>query len=131
MHRKVLLWGIAFAIVAVLLGAFGAHALKDILLPESLAIYQTASHYLSIHALAMIAYEIWNRPVIRPVIRPAIQQWPGIAFMVGCVIFSGSLFALSITGIKILGAITPIGGLSLMAGWVGFAYQAYRQDSKS
>ena len=95
--------------LAVALGAFGAHALKDVLArnPEAKAIWQTAVFYHFIHAVML--YVLASRPVLR--------HGPYWAFLAGIVIFSGSLYALALSGITWLGAITPIGGVCFLVGW--------------
>jgi uncharacterized membrane protein YgdD (TMEM256/DUF423 family) len=113
--------GSASAGIAVALGAFGAHALKARLSPEMLAVYETGVRYQMFHALALLAVA-W-----------ACTRWPGRAvttsgwlFVAGTVLFSGSLVALSFTGIRGLGAITPIGGLAWLVGWGCLAWAAYK-----
>ena len=103
-------------------GAFGAHALKLRLTPDLLAIFDTASRYQMFHALALLAAG-W-----------AVSQWPsasaraaGWCFVAGTVVFSGSLYALSLSGVRALGAITPIGGVLFMAGWLLLAVAAWRR----
>jgi uncharacterized membrane protein YgdD (TMEM256/DUF423 family) len=115
--------GAAFAGLSVILGAFGAHALKDSLTERSLEIYQTASHYQFIHALALILLGIWVGS--QGVTTGALTSASGWLFAVGILLFSGSLYALAITDIKILGAITPLGGLCFIAGWTCFALSAW------
>jgi uncharacterized membrane protein YgdD (TMEM256/DUF423 family) len=115
-NQNILLAGATFMAVGVMLGAFGAHALKKVLSPEMLAIYKTGVEYQFYHALGLLAIG-----VIGFHIESKWLRWSGILLIVGIVIFSGSLFALSISGIKILGAITPIGGLSFAAGWICLA----------
>jgi len=102
--------------LGVLLGAFGAHALKKILSPEMLAIYKTGVEYQFYHALGLLSIGLIGFHIESKWLR-----WSGILLIIGIVIFSGSLYALSISGIKILGAITPIGGLSFVAGWICLA----------
>ena len=98
--------------LAVALGAFGAHGLKEVLTRHgTLAIYETAAHYHLIHAAVML----WVST------RAPFPVWSWRCFGAGVVIFSGSLYALAITGVKVLGAITPIGGLFLLAGWLALA----------
>ncbi len=110
-----LFWGGLNGFLAVALGAFGAHALKERLTAnDTLSIWQTASHYHLIHAVtlvlvALLADKIMNASLIRKA---------GTAFLLGIAVFSGSLYALALTNVKVLGAITPLGGLCLMAGWV-------------
>jgi uncharacterized membrane protein YgdD (TMEM256/DUF423 family) len=110
--------GSASAGVAVALGAFGAHALKTRLSPEMLAVYDTGVRYQMFHALALLAVA-W-----------ASTRWPGSTaitasgwlFIAGTLLFSGSLFALSVSGVRGLGAITPIGGLAWLVGWTLLAW---------
>lgn len=107
--------------IAVAAGAFGAHGLKAILTPEMLAIWQTAVHYQMIHALALLAAGIlmqhWTE---------ALLKTSALAFLSGILVFSGSLYALALTGIKILGAITPVGGVAFLIGWAMLAWCALR-----
>jgi len=110
-----------FGLTGVAAGAFGAHALKTRLDPEALAIFDTAARYQQLHALALLG-SAW-----------VAQQWPGraarasgLCFSAGIVLFSGSLYALSLSGVRWLGAITPLGGLLLMAGWLTLALAAWR-----
>lgn len=115
-NRNILLAGAVFMAVGVLLGAFGAHALKKVLSPEMLSIYKTGVEYQFYHALGLLAIGLVGFHIESKWFR-----WSGILLIIGIIIFSGSLYALSISGIKILGAITPIGGLSFVAGWVCLA----------
>ena len=108
--------------LAVALGAFGAHGLKERLTPEMLAIFEVGVRYQFYHGLALLALtlapgRLWGSP------------WAGragLAWIVGIAVFSGSLYLLSITGIKWLCAITPIGGVAFILGWV-FAMLGARQ----
>jgi uncharacterized membrane protein YgdD (TMEM256/DUF423 family) len=108
-------------LIAVAAGAFGAHALRERLSPEYLAVFETAARYQMYHALALIAAAWastrWPGPVI---------QWCGWLFIIGTVLFSGSLYALALSGARWLGAITPLGGLAFMAGWLCLALSAKR-----
>jgi uncharacterized membrane protein YgdD (TMEM256/DUF423 family) len=104
--------GAIAAFIAVALGAFGAHSLRTKLTPDMLIIFEVGVRYQMYHALALLALA-W-----------ATTRWPeanlnvvGWCFIVGIVIFSGSLYLLSATGVRWLGAITPIGGLAFLAGW--------------
>lgn len=112
MDRFFFLCGAIAAFIAVALGAFGAHSLRTKLSPDMLNIFEVGVRYQMYHALGLIAVA-W-----------AITRWPeanlnaaGWAFIVGIVIFSGSLYLLSITDTRWLGAITPIGGLAFLIGW--------------
>jgi len=127
MHRKVLLWGIAFAIVAVLLGAFGAHALKSVLSPEKLQSYETGVRYQLIHALALIALSIYSQQNQTNYLSNKGIGWSAHFFIVGCFLFSGSIYGLALLSVIhpswafVLGPITPIGGLCFMLGWANWA----------
>ena len=100
--------------LAVALGAFGAHALKDQLDSYAMSIFNTAVQYHMIHTLALLAVALLAVRVERP---SRLLFSAGIAFTAGILIFSGSLYVLSITGVRWLGAITPIGGLGFLLGW--------------
>jgi uncharacterized membrane protein YgdD (TMEM256/DUF423 family) len=104
--------GALFALLAVALGAFGAHALQSHLSADAQAVYETGVRYQMYHALGLLAAAY------------ALDRWGGslpiaacILFVAGILLFSGSLYALSLSGVKILGAITPFGGLAFLAGW--------------
>lgn len=114
MSRTFAIWGAALAFVAVGLGAFGAHALREQITPESLAIYQTGVQYQMIHALALLIFSGMTDRIKRP----AIVGW---LFVYGVLIFSGSLYLLAITGHRWLGAITPFGGLCFLTAWAMLA----------
>lgn len=123
MERLFLAAGALSALVSVAMGAFGAHALKQRLSVDLLAAFETGARYQMYHALALL------------VLAWACTRWPGpavnasgILFIAGTVLFSGSLYALSLTGIRGLGAITPLGGLAFMAGWGCLAWAALRAD---
>jgi uncharacterized membrane protein YgdD (TMEM256/DUF423 family) len=113
--------GSVSAFLGVAMGAFGAHALSESLDPKSLAIYQTAAQYQMYHSLALVGLGIWSAQ------HPASSSAPaGWAFTLGIVLFSGSLYALALSGIKIFGAITPLGGLGFLIGWIVFAFLAWK-----
>ncbi len=102
------------ALMAVMLGAFGAHALKSRLSPEMMEIFQTGVQYHFYHALGLlvvgiIAYHLPDSGWLK---------WSGWLMLAGIIIFSGSLYILSTTGIKWLGAITPIGGTAFIVAWI-------------
>ena len=113
--------GCAFAFLAVGAGAFGAHALRERLAPDLLAVFETAARYQMYHALALLAVA-W-----------ATERWPGGTapaagwlFTTGILVFSGSLYLLSVTGIRWLGAITPMGGVAFLVGWGLLGWAAFR-----
>ncbi len=118
MDRLFFVLGSASAGIAVALGAFGAHALKARLSPEMLAVYETGVRYQMFHALALLAVA-W-----------ASARWPhsaaitagGWLFVAGTLLFSGSLVALGLTGMRGLGAVTPIGGLAWLIGWAALVW---------
>ena len=127
MHRKILLWGIGFAITAVLLGAFGAHALKSFLTPEKLQSYETGVRYQLIHALALIALSIYSQiNKTNDFLNKGIG-WSAHFFIVGTFLFSGSIYGLALLSVIhpswafVLGPVTPIGGLFFMLGWAIWA----------
>ena len=127
MHRKILLWGIGFAITSVMLGAFGAHALKSFLTPEKLQSYETGVRYQLIHALALIALSIYGQiNKTNDFLNKGIG-WSAHFFIVGTFLFSGSIYGLALLSVIhpswafILGPVTPIGGLFFMLGWAIWA----------
>ena len=113
MTAKLLLsLGGLYGLLGVLLGAFGAHGLRDRLDPSQLSSWQTAVQYQLFHALALIAVAIWCLHSGQNVLRYA-----GGFFALGIVLFSGSIYALVLGSASWMGPITPLGGLTLMAGW--------------
>jgi uncharacterized membrane protein YgdD (TMEM256/DUF423 family) len=112
--------------LSVITGAFGAHGLRDQFTPRQMEIYQTACHYQLAHALALLAVGILAGTVAKDSSSLTISGW---AFTIGTIIFSGSLYALALTDIKILGAITPIGGLAFIVGWFSLAYTAFKMSN--
>jgi uncharacterized membrane protein YgdD (TMEM256/DUF423 family) len=122
MNKFFILAGSITGALGVALGAFGAHALKNFLESSGrLETYETAVKYMFYHALALILVGILSKEF--PV---AALNNAGWAFLIGIVIFSGSLFLLCATGIKILGAITPIGGVAMIAGWLLLFWGIYK-----
>ncbi len=110
--------------IAVAAGAFGAHGLKGQLSPEMLAIFETAARYQMYHALALLAVALGaSRATPSP-----LWSWSGWLFVVGTVLFSGSLYVLSLSGVRWLGAITPFGGLAFLAGWALLAVAGFRSN---
>jgi uncharacterized membrane protein YgdD (TMEM256/DUF423 family) len=113
--------GALSAFLSVAAGAFGAHALRGRLTPDSLAIFETAARYQMYHALGLLAVG-WASA--RWPDGPA--RWAGWLFIAGTVLFSGSLYGLALSGLRWLGAITPVGGIAFLAGWVVLAAAATR-----
>ena len=121
MERLFFALGALSALVAVAAGAFGAHALRNRLVPDMQGVFEIGARYHMYHALALLA-AAW-----------AVGRWPGgpaVAagwlFVAGTLIFSGSLYLLALTGQRWLGAITPLGGLAFILGWVALAWSALR-----
>ena len=122
MDRTFAVLGSVSAFVAVLAGAFGAHTLRTRIAPELLAVFETGARYHMYHALALLGVA-W-----------AASQWPsppvraaGWLFVAGTVLFSGSLYVLSLTGMRWLGAVTPVGGVLFLGGWIALAIGIWRQ----
>ena len=119
--------GALFMLVAVLLGAFGAHALKARLVPEMLAVYQTGVQYHLIHALGLMVIGAIQNTGFNNDNGSQLLKLAAILIAVGIVLFSGSLYVLAITGVTMFGAITPLGGLCFLAGWALVALQMWRR----
>jgi uncharacterized membrane protein YgdD (TMEM256/DUF423 family) len=118
-------WAAAGAInafLAVACGAFGAHALKRRLDGDRLAVFETGARYHMYHALGLIAVA-WLATA-----RGGAAHTAGALFLAGILFFSISLYALALSGVRKLGAITPLGGLCFLLGWIDFAWVAMRAD---
>ena len=121
MDRTFFTLGAVAAALGMVAGAFGAHALKGRLAPELLAAFETGVRYHLIHALGLLSAG-W-----------AATRWPGRTaktagwlFLLGILLFSGSLYGLALTGVRILGVVTPFGGAAFIGGWVLLAWAAWR-----
>jgi uncharacterized membrane protein YgdD (TMEM256/DUF423 family) len=119
--RAIFVTGALSGFLGVAAGAFGAHALRAHLAPESVVVFETGVRYQLIHALAML------------VVAVAAFAWPetrvarsAVLFAAGTVLFSGSLYALALSGVRGFGAVTPAGGLCLLAGWLYAAWSVAR-----
>ncbi|MGV8862528.1 MAG: DUF423 domain-containing protein [Pseudomonas sp.] len=121
MFRGFLMLAAFFGFTGVALGAFAAHGLKDRLSTEYLAIFHTGVMYQLVHALALLAVAL-----LAVQIPGRLMTWAGISFVVGIVLFSGSLYLLTLTGVTRLGIITPFGGLAFLAGWLLLGVAAWR-----
>lgn len=108
--------------LAVALGAFGAHGLKNELTEEMLTIFETGIEYHFYHAMGLLILGL----VAQYLPDSALLEWSGWLMIFGIIIFSGSLYILSITGIRWLGAITPIGGLCFIASWIFLALAVWK-----
>ena len=130
MRKKFLRLGALLCAVSVMLGAFGAHGLKEIISVEQLAVFKTAVHYQFIHAIAILAIGILL--YIRKTSWMPIAGW---LFLGGIICFSGSLYLLSVKDIfdipgSLVGPITPIGGLLFIAGWLTLLASTYQSNEK-
>ena len=117
-----LVLGAAAALAAVLLGAFGAHALKARLDADALALWRTAVEYHFWHALGLLAIGL----VAAQMPGSALLKASGWVMLAGIVLFSGSLYLLALTGARALGAATPLGGVAFLAAWALFAAAVLR-----
>jgi uncharacterized membrane protein YgdD (TMEM256/DUF423 family) len=105
--------GTTCAFLAVVLGAFGAHGLKNMISPEMLAVYKTGVEYQMWHAFGLIAIALMHQHDTHSL----LLKWAGALMFLGIILFSGSLYALAVLNLPILGAITPIGGVSFLVAW--------------
>ncbi|MEK6640992.1 MAG: DUF423 domain-containing protein [Nitrospirota bacterium] len=119
--QRFLALGSILAGLGVAAGAFGAHALKDILDPPMLQVFETATRYVMYHAfgLCIVSWAIDRYPEQR-------LEKSGWLFLIGILLFSGSLYMVSLAGIRWMGAVTPIGGLAFMIGWLLLAWGVWR-----
>ncbi|HYK89914.1 MAG TPA: DUF423 domain-containing protein [Acidobacteriota bacterium] len=125
MERVFLILGALSGFLAVAAGAFGAHALRQKIAPEMLSVFETGARYQMYHSLALIGVA-W-----------AASHWPAAAFQIagwcfltGTILFSGSLYFMALTDSRWVGAITPLGGLAYLLGWLALAWGAGRQTSQ-
>ena len=113
MSKAIIMTASVFLALAVTIGAFGAHGLKSHISAEMIQIYKTGVEYHFYHALGLLLVGVLA------IVMPSVSfKWPAIFLSAGIILFSGSLYVLAITGIKALGAITPLGGLSFIVGWI-------------
>lgn len=120
--RTILTLAAALGALAVIVGAFGAHALRTRLEPELLAVWRTGVEYQFYHVFALLVVGLFAAQ------RPStLLSVAACLFIAGIVVFSGSLYALALSGIRVLGAVTPFGGLAMIAGWTCLAFAAWRQ----
>lgn len=123
-ERGVLAIAALLGAAAVLLGAFGAHALRDTLDEHALAIWRTAVEYQFWHVLATVGVALLARDGASTCLRIA-----AVAFVAGIVLFCGSLYALALGGPRLVGVITPFGGVAFVAGWIALAVHAWTHRS--
>ena len=109
--------GVVFVGVSVILGAFGAHVMKDVLSDEWMAIFEKAVYYQAVHGLALCFLGILEQQISRSF------KWVGRLFCFGIIVFSGSLYSLVCFNLPLMGAVTPVGGVSLIVAWGMLLYQ--------
>jgi uncharacterized membrane protein YgdD (TMEM256/DUF423 family) len=123
--RLMLLLGAVSGFLTVAFGAFAAHALRGRVAPELLTVFQTGVQYQGLHALALLACGLL---ALRHPVRPlGVAAW---AFLLGTLLFSGSLYGMTLSGLRALGAITPIGGTAFLVGWAALATAALRLPAR-
>ena len=122
MERLFIIMGALSGAIGVAAGAFGAHALRARVEPRMLEVFETGARYQMYHALAILAaaWMVSRFP-------GALMTASGWLFMAGTVLFSGSLYAMALTGVRALGAITPLGGVCFIAGWACIALAAMKR----
>lgn len=123
LQRIAIIFSSLFAFLAIAIGAFGAHALQESLTAYELKILQTATHYQFIHAIALLA--------LASLTAKLPLRFPIYAMIVGTIIFSGSLYLIIISNHSFFGAITPLGGVSLLAAWARLFFIALKKDQRS
>ena len=121
MLRGFLMLAAFFGFTGVALGAFAAHGLKNRLTPEYLAIFHTGVTYQLVHTLALLGVAL-----LATQIPGRLITWAGASFAIGILLFSGSLYVLTLTGVSKLGIITPFGGLAFLVGWFCLGLAAWR-----
>ena len=131
MHRKILIWGLVFSLLAVVLGAFGAHALKAFVSQDKLQIFETGVRYQFMHAFALMGLSLYGSLQAVKQKAPLGLGWSAHFFIVGVFLFSGSLYALTFLSlttyswVRLLGPITPLGGLCFILGWASWIRAVY------
>lgn len=114
MHRYVTIGGI-FALLSIAFGAFGAHALEDKLSMQALETFHTGVQYQMYHGIALVLTALLSKQASLDQKR---LHWAGVFFVIGVVLFSGSLYMVSLAGISKFGIVAPFGGVSMMLGWL-------------
>jgi uncharacterized membrane protein YgdD (TMEM256/DUF423 family) len=126
--RWVLVAGAGFAMLAVIIGALAAHGLKQVLDTYSLGLFETASRYQMYHAIGLLIVAVISTI---PQFSPRWLKFAAFAFILGIVLFSGSLYLLALSGIKWLGAITPLGGVAFLFGWLALIVAALKYPNQT
>lgn len=125
MGRFWLMMGCLFSGLSVLVGAFGAHALKGSLDAESLEIFEVGTRYMMFHAMALLALGLWSHWE-----KWSSSFWAGICFVFGIIFFSGSLYGLVLLKVQTLALFTPVGGVLFVLGWLHFLFSVFRTRNK-
>ncbi|MAL00577.1 MAG: hypothetical protein CL536_00230 [Alcaligenaceae bacterium] len=120
-ERQLVIVGALMMLIGVGAGAFGAHGLKRVLSADMLAIWQTAVLYQLIHALGLLLIAALSSRIAGP-----LPGWSGLLMLAGIILFSGSLYILALSGVKWLGAITPLGGVAFIVAWALLMFAAWR-----
>ena len=120
--RRTLAIAGALIALATALGAFGAHALKGAVSPDRLQVYETAVRYHFVHSLGLLAIGILLRSMDGELLR-----WSALLVLIGIILFSGSLYVLTLGAPRVFGVITPVGGLALIGGWILFTMTVLRR----
>jgi len=127
-NRWVLVAGAGFAMLAVVIGAFAAHGLKQVLDAYSLGLFETAARYQMYHAIALLIVAVFSTV---PQFSTRWLNLAAAAFILGIILFSGSLYLLALSGIRWLGAITPLGGVAFIFGWLALIVAALKYPSQT
>jgi uncharacterized membrane protein YgdD (TMEM256/DUF423 family) len=127
-NRRLIVTGAGFAMLAVMVGAFAAHGLKQVLDAYSLGLIDTAARYQMYHAIALLIIGVISTI---PQFPPRWLKLAAAAFILGIVLFSGSLYVLALTGVKWLGAITPVGGVAFILGWCALIVATLKHSIQS
>ncbi|MBC7923264.1 MAG: DUF423 domain-containing protein [Ferruginibacter sp.] len=129
MHKVFLLAGTALGGVSVMIGAFGAHALRNALTVSGrMETFETAVRYQFYHALALVMLGLFLFRADAPALRPNLFSYAGYCFLAGIFVFSGSLYVLCLTNVRQWGAVTPFGGVFLIAGWVLWFWGVWQSE---
>lgn len=125
MGRFWMMLGCLFSLLTVVMGAFGAHAFKEILTPEMFAIYDVATRYMMMHGMALLGLGLWSHWE-----KWASSFWSGLFFTLGTLLFSGSLYGYVFLQIRFLTYFTPAGGVLFLLGWAHFILSIFKTRNK-
>jgi uncharacterized membrane protein YgdD (TMEM256/DUF423 family) len=125
--RGALAWGALLGLTGVAAGAFGAHGLRDRVDADAIEIWRTAAHYQQLHAVALVAVGLLGEGKRSPRLDRALRI-AALSWVLGVLVFAGTLYAIVLGGPRVLGAVTPLGGLALMTGWLVLLAGALRRE---